>query len=96
VFAAEGVCSAANQHSLPKLCCLQQKCDSLPKLSCLWRISIHCQKRIGCNKVAFVAKIEALAVKQFSLPNCAAYSETVFAAELCGPRQISFPTDFLQ
>jgi uncharacterized protein YlaN (UPF0358 family) len=46
--------------------------------------------------VAFVAKIEALAVKQFSLPNCAAYSETVFAAELYGLQRISFPTDFLQ
>jgi uncharacterized protein YlaN (UPF0358 family) len=46
--------------------------------------------------VAFIAKIEALAVKQFSLPNCAAYSETVFAAELYGLQRISFPTDFLQ
>jgi hypothetical protein len=29
------VYSVANLRSLPKLCCLQQKCDLLSKLSCL-------------------------------------------------------------
>ena len=89
-FAVEVVLSAANLQSLLKSCCLQQKCDSLPKSSCLQRIRIRCQKRVGCSEVAFAAEIMVPATKQFSLPNCAAGSEPVFAAEVCGLQWTSF------
>ena len=89
-FAVEVMLSAANLRSLPKLCCLQRKCDSLPKLSFLQRISIRCQKRVGCSEVAFAVEIVVPAAKQFSLPNYTAGSEPVFAAELYSLQRISF------
>jgi hypothetical protein len=92
----EVVLSAVNQHSLPKLCCLQGNYDSLLESSCLQRINIHCNKCGGCSEVAFTAEIVAPATKQFLLPNCAACSEPVFAAKLYGLQWISFRCWFLQ
>jgi hypothetical protein len=66
------VLSAANQHLLSKLCCLQRKCDSLLKSSCLQRISIRYQKLVGYSEVAFAAEIEVPVAKQFSVSNCGA------------------------
>ena len=40
--------------------------------------------------------VPATATKQFSLPNCVAGKELVFAVELCGQQRISFTSDFLQ
>jgi hypothetical protein len=75
---------------LLKLYCLQWICDSLLELSYLQQISIRCRKRVGCNEVAFAVKIVAPARKHFLLPNCAAYSEPVFAVELYSlPNQVS-------
>jgi hypothetical protein len=48
--------SIANQYSLPKVCCLQQICDSLLKLSCLRWISIHCRNCVVCSELTFAAK----------------------------------------
>jgi hypothetical protein len=47
-------------------------------------------KTFGCSKVALTAEIMAPTAKQFLLPNCAAYNELVFAAELYGLQQINF------
>jgi len=54
VFTAESVLSAVNQHSLPKLCCLQ-------------RISVHCRKCVVCSKSAFATDIVLSATNSCSL-----------------------------
>jgi len=89
----QGICICCQScDSLLKLYCLQWICDSLLELSYLRRISIRCRKRVGYNEVAFAAEIVAPATKYFSLPNCAAYSEPVFAVELCSlSNQVSLP-----
>jgi hypothetical protein len=76
-FAVEIVLSAANLWLVVGIELLQQ-------------ISIHCWKRVGCNEVAFTTEVVAPAAKQFLLPNCAAYNELVFAAELYGLQRINF------
>jgi hypothetical protein len=63
-------------------------------LSCLQRIIIRYQKHVGYSKVAFAAKIVAPAVKLFSLPNWAACSEPVFAAELRNLQRTIFIISF--
>jgi len=84
------VYSATNLCSLLKLCCLQQKCDSLSKSSCLQQISIRCQKHVDYSEVAFTVEIVISTAKQFSLPNCAAGSELVFVVKVCGLQRTSF------
>ena len=59
--------SAANQRSLPKVCCLQRICDSLSKLSCLRQNSIRCWNCVGCSKLAFAAEIMLAAANEHSL-----------------------------
>jgi hypothetical protein len=94
VFCSEPVIRCWNSVVYSEWCCLQ-------------RISIPCRKCFSCSEVAFAAKIEMPAVKQFSLPNCAALaakqfsllncaacSELVFTTELCVQQWISFRCRF--
>jgi hypothetical protein len=54
VFTVESVLSTVNQHSLPKLCCLQ------------W-ISVRCRKCVVCSKSAFATDIVLSATNSCSL-----------------------------
>ncbi|KAJ6984115.1 hypothetical protein NC653_022373 [Populus alba x Populus x berolinensis] len=65
-----------------EMCALQRICDSLPKLRVVCsEVAFIAAKRIGCNEVAFSAKIVALVEKQFSLLNYTACSEQIFAVD---------------
>jgi len=71
-FTAETVSAAANEHSLPKLSCLQRTSFRC-RISNLQQTSFHC--RIGrLQKTSFAVEL-------------AAYSEPVFAAELAACRK---------
>ena len=84
MFAAEFVLFVANLRSLLKLCCLQQiyvHCQSCVVYS---GSVIRCRNRVASNELAFATEIMVPAAKQFSLPNCAADNEPIFAIEVCG------------
>ena len=59
-FAAKTVSAAANDHSLPKLSCLQWNCESLLMLCRLQRVNIRC-RIVFCSE--FVTRCRSCVIR---------------------------------
>ena len=93
VFATEGVCSAANQHSLVKLCCLQR--ISIRYRSCVVcsKSVIRCRNWVACGELAFTVKSALAATKWHSLPKLRRLQWNSFHCRIVQPtgKQYSLP-----